>query len=102
MTEQRIYITEKFNLSDYTQCKIEDLIVKLQELSRRDGYTYFNAELDTYPNFGGDFVRLEATYKRLETDAEYDARVAQLDRAKERRRALYEQLRSEFDEVAGC
>lgn len=89
MTEPRIHVTKKVDLNDYAQCPIEDLIARFQELS-----------MQAAPGASRvDFGWLEVTYESLETDAEYQARVAMLADAKEHRRALYEQLKAEFDEA---
>lgn len=66
--------------------KIVDIIEKLQFLidngweSIRDSYGYH-----------------EIVKYRLETDAEYAARMKKLDAAKEKRRKQYEKLKEEFE-----
>ena len=86
LTKKEIKETKTIYLSDF-EGKIDDMISQLQDW-KNDGW-----EID-------DDIFIELYKNRLETDEEYNLRMFQEQRAKERaeaqRRKQYEQLKREF------
>ena len=92
MTKKEIKETKTIYLSDF-EGKIDDMISQLQDW-KNEGWEGLDSD------YGYEISFYELYRNRLETDEEYNLRMFQEQRAKERdeaqRRKQYEELREEF------
>lgn len=100
------FISIRHKVSIYVDTNVDILIETLNDLKEEYGSEYSDLHIESYINCGcrSDCSCSPTHYlygKRLETDLEYDFRIAKEAKEKqereERERAQYEELRKKFD-----